>query len=328
LRHRRRQEKRRMKTKITKMLGIKYPIFQGAMAHVSSTYHLPAAVSNAGGLGILATGSHLEPRELRRQMRLLKEHTNKPYGVNVLANHPRIQEILDIIVEEGAAMASYGIGNPEKIIKTLKPIGIKCIPVIPSVKWAIRAEQDGADALIIEGMESGGHVGYISTFPLVPQVVDAVKIPVVAAGGIADARGLVAAIALGADGVQMGSRFIVVMESLVPQSTKSAIIDSHIEDTVITGNITGLRCRVLKNKLAEEMLILEEKGASEEMAQFGSGKMHLAFAEGDPVNGSVMVGQICGMMREEPSVQELFQRMVSEAAHILHSVEKKLNLPG
>lgn len=316
-----------MKTKITEMLGIKYPIFQGAMAHVSSTYHLPAAVSNAGGLGILATGSHMEPKELRRQIRLLREHTDKPYGINVLANHPRLQEILDIIAEEGAAMASYGIGNPEKIIKTLRPIGIRCIPVIPSVKWAIRAERDGADALIIEGMESGGHVGYISTLPLVPQVMDAVKIPVIAAGGIADARGLVAALALGAEGIQMGSRFIVVKESLVPESTKRAIIESNIEDTVITGNITGLRCRVLKNKLAEEMLKLEEKGASEEMARFGSGKMHLAFVEGDPVNGSVMVGQVCGMMKEELSVNEFIQQMISEVENILLSVEKKLNLP-
>jgi enoyl-[acyl-carrier protein] reductase II len=316
-----------MKTRITEMLGIKHPIFQGAMAHVSSTYHLPAAVSNAGGLGILATGSHLEPEGLKEQIRLLKKHTDKPYGINVLANHPRLQEILDIIAEEGAAIASYGIGNPEKIIKTLKPIGIRCVPVIPSVKWAIRAERDGADALIIEGMESGGHVGYIATLPLVPQVIDAVKIPVIAAGGIADARGLVAALALGAEGIQMGSRFIVVKESLVPQTTKRAIIESHIEDTVITGNITGLRCRVLKNKLAEEMLKLEEKGASEEMARFGSGKMYSAFTEGDPVNGSVMVGQVCGMMKEELSVDELIQQMISETENILLSIEKKLDLP-
>lgn len=315
-----------MKTKITEMLGIQYPIFQGAMAHVSSTYHLPAAVSNAGGLGIFAVGSHLEPQELRRQLRLLKEHTEKPYGVNVLANHPRLQEILDVIVEEGAAMASYGIGNPEKIIKTLKPFGIKCIPVIPSVKWAIRAERDGANALIIEGMESGGHVGYVSTLPLVPQVIDAVKVPVVAAGGIADSRGLVAALALGADGVQMGSRFIVVKESQVPEATKRAILESHIEDTVITGNITGLRCRVLKNPLAEEMIRLEEKGASEEMTRFGSGKMYLAFVEGDPVNGSVMVGQVCGMIQEELSANDLIQRMISEAEGILRSVERKLDL--
>lgn len=315
-----------MKTKITEMLGIRYPIFQGAMAHVSSTYHLPAAVSNAGGLGIFAVGSHLEPQELRRQLRLLKEHTDKPYGVNVLANHPRLPEILEVIVEEGAAMASYGIGNPERIIKTLKPLGIKCIPVIPSVKWAIRAERDGADALIIEGMESGGHVGYISTLPLVPQVIDAVQVPVVAAGGIANSRGLVAALALGADGIQMGSRFIVVKESQVPQATKRAIIESHIEDTVVTGNITGLRCRVLKNQLAEEMIRLEEKGASEEMTRFGSGKMYLAFVEGDPVNGSVMVGQVCGMIQEELSVSELIQQMVGEAKGILRSVERKLDL--
>ena len=315
-----------MKTKITEMLEIKYPIFQGAMAHVSSTYHLPAAVSNAGGLGIFAVGSHLEPSELKRQIGLLKEHTDKPYGINVLANHPRLPGILDVIVKEGAAMASYGIGNPEKIIKALKPIGIKCIPVIPSVKWAVRAERDGADALIIEGMESGGHVGYISTFPLVPQVIDAVNIPVVAAGGIADSRGLVAALSLGADGIQMGSRFIVVKESLVPEATKKAILESRVEDTVITGNITGLRCRVLKNELAEEMVRLEEKGASEEMSRFGSGKMHLAFVEGDPVNGSVMVGQICGMMKEDISAAKLIQQMIGEAENILQVVEKKLDL--
>jgi len=315
------------------MLGIRYPVFQGAMAHVSSTYHLPAAVSNAGGLGILATGSQMEPKELRDQIRFLKEHTEAPYGVNVVANNPFLQEILDIISKEGASVATYGIGNPEKIIRTLKPVGIKCIPVIPSVKWAVRAEQDGADALIIEGMESGGHVGHISTFPLVPQVIDAVEIPVIAAGGIADARGFVAALALGAEGIQMGSRFLVTKESRVPKSTKRAIIESDIEDTVVTGNITGLRCRVLKNKLAAEMLRLEEKGASREMARFGSGKMYSAFVEGDPINGSVMIGQVCGMIKGEISVKELIREMVQEAENIIVSLvrihqSKKDSLPA
>ena len=302
------------------MLGIRYPIFQGAMAHVSSTYHLPTAVSNAGGLGILATGSQMEPEELQRQIRLLKAHTKAPYGVNVVATNPFLQEILNIIAKEGAYAATYGIGNPEKIIKTLKPEGIKCIPVIPSVKWAIRAEKDGADALVIEGMESGGHVGYVSTLPLVPQVIDAVNIPVVAAGGIGDARGFAVALALGADGIQMGSRFIVTKESLVPQSTKRAIIESQLEDTVITGNITGLRCRVLRNNLAETMLVLEERGASREMSQFGSGKMYSAFIEGDPVNGSVMLGQICGMIREELSAEELIREMVEGVEGIIYSL--------
>ena len=269
-----------METRITKMLGIEYPIFQGAMAHVSSTYHLPAAVSNGGGLGILATGSQMEPGELRGQIRRLKENTTAPYGVNVVATNPHLQEILEIIAEEGAAVATYGIGNPEKIIKALKPVGIKCIPVIPSLKWAVRAEQDGADALIIEGMESGGHVGFIATLPLVPLVVDAVKVPVIAAGGIGDSRGFAASLALGADGIQMGSRFIVTKESRVPALTKQAITEAAGEDTVITGNITGLRCRVLRNRLAEEMLKLEGKGASREMARFGSGKMYSAFVEG------------------------------------------------
>ena len=307
------------------MLGIKYPIFQGAMAHVSSTFHLPAAVSNAGGLGILATGSQMKPDELRNQIRLLKEHTNAPYGVNVVATHPHLEEILETIAVEGAFVATYGIGNPEKIIRALKPSGIKCIPVIPSLKWAVRAEQDGADALIIEGMESGGHVGYIATLPLVPQVVDAVNIPIVAAGGIADARGLVAALALGAEGIQMGSRFIVTKESRVPTLTKRAIVEASIEDTVITGNITGLRCRVLNNNLAKEMIKLEKKGASQEMARFGSGKMYSAFVEGDPVNGSVMLGQVCGMIREELSVRDLLEQTIHEATNIIRSMKRKFH---
>ena len=306
------------------MLGIEYPIFQGAMAHVSSTYHLPAAVSNAGGLGILATGSQMEPGELRGQIRRLKENTIAPYGVNVVATNPHLQEILEIIAEERAAVATYGIGNPEKIIKALKPVGIKCIPVIPSLKWAVRAEQDGADALIIEGMESGGHVGFIATLPLVPLVVDGVRIPVIAAGGIGDSRGFAASLALGADGIQMGSRFIVTKESRVPALTKQAITEAAGEDTVITGNITGLRCRVLRNRLAEEMLKLEEKGASREMARFGSGKMYTAFAKGDPVDGSVMVGQVCGMINEELAVKELMEKIVGGAEKIIHSLRTAL----
>lgn len=301
-----------MKTRITELLGIKYPIFQGAMAWVSYP-ELVAAVSNAGGLGILAGGMY-EPPELREAIREVKNLTDKPFGVNLLAGSPIINENVDVIIEEQPAAVTYGIGNPEAIMKRIKPTEIKAIPVIPSVKHALRAEADGADAMVISGMEGGGHVGYIGTLPLVPQAARAVSIPILAAGGIADSYGLAAALALGAEGVQMGSRFVVCQESPVPMSIKEKINGSKIEDTVITGNITGLRCRVLKNRLSEEFLKLEQIKASKEvMGAFGAGKMRQAFVYGDENDGSIMVGQVCGMMNNIPTCKELMDTMVSEA---------------
>jgi enoyl-[acyl-carrier protein] reductase II len=294
------------------MLGIKYPIFQGAMAWVSFP-ELVAAVSNAGGLGILA-GTMYEPKELREAIREVKGLTDKPFGVNLLAGSPVIEENMEVIMEEKPAAVTYGIGNPQAIIKRVKETEIKAIPVIPSVRHALRAEKDGADAMVISGIEGGGHVGYIGTLPLVPQAADAVKVPILAAGGIADGRGLAAALTLGAEGVQMGSRFVVSRESPVPLSVKQKVMSSNVEDTVITGNITGLRCRVLKNKLAEEFLKLEQLKASREvMAAFGTGKMRQAFVQGDEVDGSIMIGQVCGMIREVPTCKEIIEEMVSEA---------------
>ncbi len=301
-----------MKTRITEMLKIEYPIFQGAMAWVSYP-QLVAAVSNAGGLGILAGGMY-EPLEMREAIREVKSLTDKPFGVNLLAGSPVIEQNMDVIMEEKPAAVTYGIGNPEAIIKRVKETEIKAIPVIPSVRHALRAEKNGADAMIIEGMEGGGHVGYIGTLPLVPQVAEAVKVPILAAGGISDGRGLAAALALGAEGVQMGSRFVVCQESPVPMGIKKRVIEANIEDTIITGNITGLRCRVLKNRLAEEFLKLEEMNASKEaMAAFGAGKMRQAFLYGDEVDGSIMIGQVCGKIKDIPSCREIVETMVREA---------------
>lgn len=305
-----------MKTRITEMLGIEYPIFQGAMAWVSFP-QLVAAVSNAGGLGILA-GAMYEPKELRAAIREVKSLTDKPFGVNLLAGSPVIEQSMDVILEEKPAAVTYGIGNPEAIIKRMNRSEIKAIPVIPSVRHALRAEKDGADAMIIEGMEGGGHVGYIGTLPLVPQAADAVKVPILAAGGIADGRGLAAALALGAEGVQMGSRFVVCQESPVPLNIKQRVMAANIEDTVITGNITGLRCRILKNRLAEEFLKLEELKASKEvMSAFGMGKMRQAFMYGDEVDGSIMIGQVCGMIKAIPTCREIMETMVREAEEYL-----------
>ncbi len=305
-----------MKTRITELLGIKYPIIQGAMAWVSYP-QLVAAVSNAGGLGILA-GTMYEPVELRSAIEEIKSLTDKPFGVNLLAGSPIIEQNMDVIMEEKPVAVTYGIGNPGAIIKKVKQTDIKAIPVIPSVKHALRAENDGADAMVISGMEGGGHVGYIGTLPLVPQVADAVKIPILAAGGIADGRGLAASLALGAEGIQMGSRFVVCQESPVPLNIKEKVMESKIEETVITGNITGLRCRVLKNRLAEEFLKLEELNSSKEvMSAFGMGKMRQAFVYGDEVDGSIMIGQVCGLIKGIPTCKELMEGIVRDAEEYL-----------
>lgn len=303
-------------TRITEMLGIEYPIFQGAMAWVS-TYQLTAAVSNAGGLGILGGTIHT-PDLLRDEIHRVREHTDKPFGVNFLARSPFIDEILEVVIEEKPPVVTYGVGNPEKIIKACKPHGIKCIPVIPQVRLAVQAEKDGADAIIISGMEGGGHVGQLTTMILVPQTVDRVEVPVLAAGGIADGRGMAAAFILGAEGIQMGTRFICTRECPVPDATKEFILKSQAEDTLVTGNITGLPVRCLKNRMSEAFARMEmEKKDPLEMAAFGSGKMYLAFVEGDPEDGSVMAGQITGMVNDVPTCRELIERTVKEAEEVL-----------
>lgn len=300
-----------LKTRVTDLFGIEYPIIQGAMAWVSFA-PLVAAVSNAGGLGIIGS-TIFDVDRMRAEIKLVRELTDKPFGVNLLSLHPLIDDLLEVVIEEKIVVATYGTGNPEKIIKILKPGGVMSFPVVPTVKAAVRAQADGADGVIISGMEGGGHVGKHASMPLVPQARDKLKIPLVSAGGMADGRGMAAAFALGAEAVQMGTRFIVTKESPAHANTKQKIRDAKAEDTAVTGNITGLPVRVIRNKLAEEFLNMEVTGKTKtEMVIFGSGKMQLAFIEGDAEDGSVMAGQISGMVEDEPSCEELVQRTMRE----------------
>ncbi|MFO8057235.1 MAG: nitronate monooxygenase [bacterium] len=300
-----------LSTRVTETLGIEYPVLQGAMAWVSFA-PLVAAASNAGGLGIIG-GTIFNPDQMRDEIRKVRELTNKPFGVNIISLHPMIKEILQVLIDEKVLVATYGTGNPGKIIEVLKPGGVMSFPVVPNVATAVRAEQDGADGVIVSGCEGGGHVGRMGTMVLVPQARDKVDIPLVAAGGIADGRGMAAAFAMGAEGIQMGTRFIVTRESPAHDNVKQKIIQAAAEETVVTGNITGLPVRVLKNRMAEEFLNMEDTGRSKaEMALFGSGKMNLAFVQGDAEDGSVMAGQIAGMVNEEPTCDDLIQKIMSD----------------
>ena len=273
---------------------------------------LVAAVSNAGGLGIIG-GTIFTPEQMRSEIRKVKELTDKPFGVNIISLHPMIREVLEVLIEEKVLVATYGTGNPKKIIEVLKPKGVLSFPVVPTVESAVRAEKDGADGVIVSGCEGGGHVGQMTTMALVPQVRDKVKIPVVAAGGIADGRGMAAAFALGAEAIQMGTRFIVTKESPAHPNIKRKIIEAKAEETLVTGNITGLPVRCIRNKMSEEFARMESLGKDKmEMALFGSGKMRLAFVEGDAENGSIMAGQIIGMIEDEPSCEDLIQRVMRE----------------
>lgn len=312
-----------MKTRLSELLGIRYPIIQGGMAWVSFA-PLAAAVSNAGGFGIIG-GTILDEKSLKKEIIKTKSMTDKPFGVNILSKSPIIDGLLDIIVDEKVAAVTYGLGNPKIIMERLKPHGIICMPVVPSINTAIRAEQDGADVVIVEGLEAGGHVGKMTTFILLPQARDKVKIPIAAAGGIGDGRGIAAAMILGADGVQIGTRFICTQECPVHINAKKAILKANAEDTLVTGNITGMPVRALKNKFTEEFAAMEDiKKPPLEMALFGAGKMYKAFVDGDAEEGSVMAGQICGMIEDIPTVKELIERMVKEAESVLSEVQHKV----
>ncbi len=303
-------------TKICELCGIEYPIFQGGMAWVSD-YHLAAAVSEAGGLGIVAAG-HLTPDEVRFQIRKTKELTSKPFGVNIMLMSPYTDDLIQLVIEERVAVVTTGAGNPGKYVKALKEAGIRVIPVVASVALAKRMEREGVDAVIAEGMESGGHIGEITTMALVPQVVDAVSIPVIAAGGIGDARGFLAALFLGAEGVQMGTRFALSKECQVHPNWKNMYIKAKDRDTVITGRSTGHPVRIIKNKLARRFEQLEREGASiEELEKLGSGALKAAALEGDIEWGSVMAGQIVGMLKEEKSVKEIIDEIIEGARKLL-----------
>ena len=292
-----------IKTRICDLIGIEYPIFQGGMAWVS-TGELVAAVSDSGGLGIIGSGQ--APADwLREEIRKVKAITKKPYGVNVMLMSPFVDEVMQVILEERVPVITTGAGNPGKYVPMLKEVGTKVIPVVASVALAKRLEKAGVDALIAEGMESGGHIGEIGTLPLVPQVVDAVNIPVIAAGGIVDGRGLVAALALGAEGVQMGTRFMCAEECTINQLIKDRILKAKDRATVVTGRSTGHPVRCLDNKFTREMDQYEREGMlAEELEKMGVGKLRLAMVDGDIENGSIMAGQVAGAVKcIEPAAQ-------------------------
>ena len=308
-----------MKTEITELLGIEYPVIQGGMAWVAEC-HLAAAVSNAGGLGLIAAGG--APAEwVREQIRETKKLTDKPFGVNIMLMNPESEKVAKVIVEEGVKVVTTGAGSPEKYMADWKAAGVKVIPVVASVALAKRMERCGADAVVAEGCEAGGHIGELTTMVLVPQVVDAVKIPVIAAGGIADGRGMAAAFMLGAKGIQMGTVFAASKESVIHENYKNSIIKAKDIDSRVTGRSTGHPIRVLRNDMVRRYLELEKAGAPfEELEQLTLGSLRKAVQEGDAKNGSLMAGQIAGMIKEERSCEDIIKTTVVDAGKLMNGV--------
>ena len=305
-----------MKTRVTELLGIEYPVIQGGMAWVAE-HNLAAAVSEAGGLEIIGAGG--APAEfVREQIRKVKEVTDKPFGVNLMLMNPEADAIAQVIVDEGVKVVTTGAGNPAKYMEMWKAAGVKVIPVVASVAMAKLMERGGADAVVAEGMESGGHIGSTTTFALVPQVVDAVSIPVIAAGGIADGRGMAAAFMLGAEAVQIGTRFVVATESIVHENYKQQLIKAKDIDSAVTGMSTGHPVRSIRNKMTKEYLRMEKEGADfMELEKLTLGSLRKAVVEGDVVNGTVMAGQIAGLVKKEQPCKEIITEIVDEAEKLM-----------
>jgi enoyl-[acyl-carrier protein] reductase II len=305
-----------MKTRVTEILGIEYPIIQGGMAWVAE-YNLAAAVSNAGGLGLIGAAS-APPEVVREQIKKCKELTDKPFGVNIMLLNPNADDVAKIVVEEGVKVVTTGAGNPSKYMEMWKAAGVKVIPVVASVAMAKMMEKAGADAVVAEGMESGGHIGSTTTFALVPQVADAVNIPVIAAGGIADGRGFAAAFMLGAEAVQMGTVFVASKESQVHANYKEKIIKAKDIDSTVTGTTTGHPVRCIRNKMTKEYIKLEKEGADfMELEKLTLGSLRKAVVEGDVVNGTLMAGQIAGLVKEEASCADIINNIISQAKSLL-----------
>lgn len=306
-----------MNTRITELLGIKHPIIQGGMAWVAE-HHLAAAVSEAGGLGLIG-GANAPAEVVREEIRKAKALTKKPIGVNVMLLSPHADEIAKVVVEEGIGVVTTGAGNPEKYIEMWKAAGVKIIPVVASVALAKRMERYGADAVVAEGCESGGHIGEQTTMTLVPQVVDAVSIPVIAAGGIGDGRGIAAAFMLGAEAVQIGTRFVVSDESIVHENYKQRIIKAKDIDSAVTGRSHGHPVRCLRNQMTREYVKLEQEGKSfEELEYLTLGKLREAVQKGDITNGTVMAGQIAGMIYKTQTCKEMIDEMMEQAEKLLN----------
>ena len=305
---------------ITQLLGIKYPIFQGAMAQIAR-YELASAVSNAGGLGILASGG-MSPEELREQIKKCKEQTTKPFAVNLMLMMPNINEIIDVVIEEGVKIVTTGAGTPRKFMPRLTEAGVKVIPVIPSVKAAKKMEELGCVAVVVEGMEAGGHVGTSTTMALLPQVTKAVNIPVIAAGGIADGRGVAAAFCLGASGVQMGTVFLATHECPISIEYKNLIVEADDTSTTLTGMKFGAPVRGIKNELTKRYHELEAQSSTlMELEELTLGSLRKAVYDGDVENGSVMSGQIAGLVDEIRSVEQVIVDVLEEAKTTLANVK-------
>ncbi|MBK5253884.1 MAG: enoyl-[acyl-carrier-protein] reductase FabK [Peptostreptococcaceae bacterium] len=310
-----------MKTRITELLGIEYPIIQGGMAWVAD-YHLVSAVSEAGGLGIIGAGA--APADwVREQIRKVKENTDKPFGVNIMLLNPAAEEIAKVVVEEGVAMVTTGAGNPERFMKMWKEAGIKVLPVVASIGLAKRMVRSGCDGLIAEGTEAGGHIGDLTTMVLVPQLASEFDIPVVAAGGIADGRGLAATLMLGAEGVQIGTRFVATDEANVHENYKNAILKAKDIDSKVTGRTTGHPVRTLRNAQTLKYIKLEQEGTNfEELERLTEGGLRRAVVEGDVKTGSIMAGQIAGLIKTKMSVEDVILSIMAEAKHTIKESQK------
>lgn len=307
-----------MKTEITELLNIEYPIIQGGMAWVAD-YHLAAAVSNAGGLGLIGSGG-TPASWVKDQIREVKKLTDKPFGVNIMLMNPEADEIAKVIVEEKVPVVTTGAGNPAKYIKEWKEAGVKVIPVVASCALAKMMERCGADAVVAEGTEAGGHIGEITTMSLVPQVVDAVNIPVIAAGGIADGRGFAAALMLGAKAVQMGTHFVATKECNVHENYKEKIIKAKDIDSKVTGRSTGHPVRVLRNQMSNEYIKKEQEGATlEELELLTLGGLRKAVVEGNVKEGSLMAGQIAGLVKKQYTCKELIEKVVTEGQQVIEN---------
>lgn len=315
-----------MKTRITELLNIKYPIFQGGMAWVADG-DLAGAVSNAGGLGIIGGGN--APKEVvKANIDRVKSITKNPFGVNIMLLSPFADDIVDLVIEEGVKVVTTGAGNPGKYMERLHAAGIIVIPVVPSVALAKRMEKLGVDAVITEGMEAGGHIGKLTTMTLVRQVIESISIPVIAAGGIADGRGAAAAFMLGAEAIQVGTRFVVAKESNAHQNFKDKILKAKDIDTVVSAQVVGHPVRSLKNKLtsayakAEKEFLADRKSAGD-IEEMGAGALRNAVVDGDVEHGSVMAGQIAGLVQKEESCQDIIEDLFYGAADIIQKEAKR-----
>lgn len=308
--------------RLNEMLGIKYPFIQGGMANIA-TGEFAAAVSNAGGLGLIGAGG-MNAQTLRDNIRRCKELTNEKFGVNLMLMNPEVDAMADVIVEEGVRIVTTGAGSPGKYMERWKAAGMFIMPVVSSAILARKMEKEGADAIIAEGTESGGHVGEMTTMTLVPQVIDAVNLPVIAAGGIADGRQLAAAFALGAVGVQLGTCLLVSRECPIHEAYKEAVLKAKDNDTIVTGRIAGTPVRILKNAMAREYVKQEKAGADKmELEKFTLGSLRRAVFEGDVKTGSLMAGQVAGQLNEIRSIAEIFEDMYEGCKKVIGSLSQE-----